>query len=149
MNLNELLERTQKYEQAETPIVEVPEPERTIISVLAAFYPILNGGFRFLFEMDMVCGVRADMLADAYKRVGLSEHSDGISRIVSLFPESTPHKNSDDREAFLSKYFEIEDEDGNSNEDYLHFIDEIECSFYGEGKEKIEQAVCDYYEQNM
>jgi Domain of unknown function (DUF4375) len=149
MNLNELLERTQKYEQAETPIAEVPEPERTIISVLAAFYPILNGGFRFLFEMDMVCGVRADMLAAAYKRVGLTEHSGGISRVVSVFSDSIPHKNPDEREAFLSKYFEIEDEDGNTNEYYLDFIDEIECSFYGEGKEKIELAVCDYYEQNM
>jgi Leucine-rich repeat (LRR) protein len=79
---------------------ELPKQQKVVLDVWGAGGIIGNGGFQFLFESGL-----ADMpsIAESYEAIGVSRAAAAFREAMSVFPQSTPHADVDERLAYLEK----------------------------------------------
>ena len=138
----------EKYaDDANADINLVPEPAKTVMSIYLAHYLIGNGGYRYFFENNLSGNTTYKMILESCKRVGLSHLAESFEKVLNLFPDSQPHEDLTEREKFLSKYFEVEDKDGNPVSTYSPVVEEAERLYFNEYK-NIPEAIRLYFEEN-
>lgn len=141
-----------KYaDDANRDINTIPAAYRPIMCVLIAHYPILNGGYRFLFENDFTGNLELSEVIESYEKIGFNDISSSIKGLLHLFPENCLPKNIDKRDSYLTKYFdeEIYDEQNYSeipNRSYSTLVGEAESLYYRQ-KNNIVQSLRAQYEQ--
>lgn len=133
--------------EANEDVEQLPFYVKHIMCVLLVHYPIGNGGFRFLFEMNLSGNVSYKMVVHSFKEVGLLDVAEQFQKVIDLFPGSEPHEDMKEREVFLTSYFECEDEDGNKNTSYSGVVEYAE-SIYFEKFNLIPNLLFQYYQNH-
>ena len=138
---------SQYSNQASEDISTLPYYIKNIMCVLLAHYPIGNGGFRFLFEINLAGNVSYVDIVEGFRAVGLTEVADQMEIVLNLFPDSVPHADMILRDEFLRTHFDSEDEDGNPNPSYSSVVENAERIYYGTFK-RVPSILHQHYKSN-
>lgn len=121
----------EKYaELANLSIFNVPEPERTLMLVYLAKYPLSNGGYRYLFERDLAGNVTHGMIIDAFGKIGMTDLAQSYKKVMTLFPHSVIPEDINQREIYLCKYFDEDLEDGDDNPSFSPLVEDAERIYF-------------------
>lgn len=133
----------QKYTISDKFDIEnISEPERSLIAVYTAQGIIDNGGLSYFFESDFPDENAYTVMAESYRNIGKNSQPEAIEKVLAIFPNSKPHSDLRDRDAFLSKYF---DELGS---DYHPVVKYAEDILFRESASAYESAM-DFYRSNI
>lgn len=107
------IESNGKFKAGAPPLVQA------ILMIHTGQAIIDNGGFQYFFESDFPEKKHSDFV-ESYRLIGCEEHAQKLLYILSLFPDSQPHEDLQERSDFMQDRF-----DGEQFKD----IDEIEDYF--------------------
>ncbi|UTW45406.1 DUF4375 domain-containing protein [bacterium SCSIO 12696] len=106
MNNNGLEKRIFDQYGGVQSISSVPEPAKTVVAIYAAQGVIDYGGLGYFFESDFPSDDAYSVICQSYRNIGMPERAEALEKILSLFPDSKPHKNHARRQKFIEKYFD-------------------------------------------
>ena len=97
-----------KTMNAENEIDLLPRSVRTFLLVHAAQGVIDNGGYSYFFGPDWPNQLPYEEFAEAYDEIGCTNQAMDIRRIISSFPFSDPHLQSDKRANYIHDNYDGE-----------------------------------------
>lgn len=106
----------------------MPEPHRVVLFVCHAHLSLRHGGFRTLFDSEFPGDPDFRGTLQAFETIGAADASDAFRRAFSVFPDSIPPVELDDRRAILrsARPPEVIDADGESPDTmYLAAMDDV------------------------
>jgi hypothetical protein len=91
-------------------VAKLPAPVRHIALVHAAQGVIDNGGLQYFFEADFPNKPDYALFIEAYRAIGATEAAQALEEAVALFPFDSPHKFVKERNAFLDRFRNDDDQ---------------------------------------
>jgi len=79
----------------------MPEPHRVVLFVFHAHVTLRHGGFRSLFDSEFPGDPDFRRTLQAFETIGAADASDAFRRALSVFPDSVPPVDLDDRREIL------------------------------------------------
>ena len=79
---------------------DIDEPERVVLLVWHVSGIVGNGGFRYLFEGHLPGDPYFARTSESFEAIGCKKAATAIRKALSIFPDSMPHRNIDERLRF-------------------------------------------------
>lgn len=89
-------------DQAGNNMLDIPEPNATLLLVYGAQGIIDNGGYEYFFSKDWINNPNYQFFIDAYNRIGCNDQAQDLQRVVNSFPFKEPHLHVDLRRKYIS-----------------------------------------------